>query len=172
MPQQSLVILKPDAVERHLVGAIIGRLEGLDLALQAAQLVLADEDKLSAHYPDTLAEVIGGKSAAAGTDVGGNPRAYGEMVLGWNRRYMSRGPILVMVWSGESAIPRIRATVGATDPINAEPGTIRGDHGADSIAKANEEKRGTENLVHASGSPEEAATEMSIWFPDLARHEG
>jgi nucleoside-diphosphate kinase len=165
--ERSLVILKPDAFERRLIGKIIDRIEALDLRLLAADVVQPSDELLITHYPKSLAPTIGEKSRAAGTDVGDDATAYGELVLDWNRTYMSRGKVLAMVWEGRDAIRRIRSALGHTDPSVADPGSIRGDFGADSIAAANAERRGTENLVHASGSPEEAAHEISLWFPEI-----
>lgn len=162
--ETSLVILKPDALERRLAGEIIKRLEELQLTLVDVRVVVPSDQQLTPHYPDSLAETIGEKSRAAGTDINNDPVAYGKMVLSWNRAYMKRGPVLVMMWEGSDAIARIRAAIGNTDPVKAAPGTIRGDLGIDSIQRANEECRGTENLIHASGSTDEAKNEIEIWF--------
>ncbi len=92
----------------------------------------------------------------------------GRAVLGWNRNYMKRQPLFIMIIEGNSAISRIRSIIGSTNPPNASPGTIRFEYGMDSIDLANKEQRGAENLVHASGSVEEATTEISIWFPEFS----
>jgi nucleoside-diphosphate kinase len=162
--EESMVILKPDALERGVAGDIISRLEGLGLVPTRMKLIVADDDRLARHYPDSLAPTIGEKSRAAGTDVGEDAAAYGREVLRWNREYMKRGPVMVMTWAGDGVIKMIRGAIGHTDPSKAEKGTIRGDLGIDSISKANAERRGTENMIHASGSPEEAAQEIAIWF--------
>lgn len=174
MLERSLIIAKPDAVRRGLVGEIVGRLERVGLKMVAARVDSPSAEQWDKHYQvEKLAPIIGQKSKDAGTDVGDDLAAYGRMVLGWNRSYMMEGPVFLMVWEGENAIKRIRKIVGATDPQNAAPGTIRGDFGIDSIAKANSEKRGTANLVHASDksdSPDEeyveANYEISLWFPN------
>lgn len=163
--QRSLVILKPDAIERRLIGEITRRFEALGLDLAAAKTMIATEDELDRHYPSSLAESVGRKGEAAGADTGGDVVAYGQRILGWNHDYMRRGTLLVMLWEGEDAIKQIRAAIGTTDPSTAPKGSVRGDLGIDSIASANREQRGAENLVHASGSPEEAETEIAIWFP-------
>jgi nucleoside-diphosphate kinase len=167
--ERSLVILKPDAVERGLTGEIICRFEQIGLKLVAAKLVRASKKLLDQHYQvEALAPIIGKKSQDAGTDVGGDPTAYGRMVLGWNQTYMMRGPVLAMVLEGTRSIQRIRDMVGFTNPPKAAPGTIRFDLGVDTIELANAEKRGTENLIHASGNAEEARFEIGLWFPDLS----
>ncbi len=164
--ERTLVIAKPDAGERRLIGELIKRFEGIGLRIIAIKVLTASDEILRKHYPETLAPIIGEKSRSAGTDVGGDPAAYGRMVLEWNRVYMSRGPVVVMILEGPGAIQRVRDLLGHTDPSKATPGTIRGDLGIDSIAKANAEHRGTENLVHASGSLEESQHEISLWFPE------
>jgi nucleoside-diphosphate kinase len=175
--ERTLVILKPDAVSRGLCGEIIGRLERVGLKIVAARLDRPIAEQFDRHYQvEKLAPIIGEKSRAAGTDVGKDVAAYGRMVLSWNRDYMMEGPILIMVWEGENAIKRVRSLVGTTNPQNAAPGTIRGDFGIDSIAKANQERRGTANMVHASDKSdradgvavyEEADYEIALWFPSL-----
>jgi len=172
--EKTLIILKPDAMSRGLAGKIIARFERAGLKIAAARLDRTSAEMLDKHYRvEKLAPIIGKKSKDAGTDVGDDVAAYGRMVLSWNQSYMMEGPILVMVLKGENAIKRVRALVGATDPQNAPPGTIRGDFGVDSIAIANSERRGTANLVHASDKSdkldenqyEEANDEISLWFP-------
>lgn len=169
MIQKSLVVLKPDALERKLIGKIITRFENVGFQIIASKVLVPSEELLIAHYPDNLAIIIGEKSKSAGTDIGDNPTEYGRTVLGWNRNYMMRGNVLALIISGDNAIPRIRGIVGSTNPPFATPGTIRFDFGVDSIEVANEQKRGTENLVHASGSPEEAEFEINLWFPEFSR---
>jgi len=173
MLERTLVILKPDAVARGLVGEIVGRFERAGLRILGARLERPSAEQFDRHYQvEKLAPIIGKKSLDAGTDVGPDVAAYGRKVLSWNRDYMMQGPVLLMLLEGENAIKRVRSLVGATNPQNANPGTIRGDLGVDSIAKANQEKRGTANLVHASDKSdadanpyEEADFEIGLWFP-------
>jgi nucleoside-diphosphate kinase len=176
MLERTLVILKPDAVRRGLVGEIIARFERVGLKIKAARLDSPSATMFDKHYQvEKLAPIIGKKSQDAGTDVGSDVVAYGRMVLGWNRDYMMEGPVFIMALEGENAIKRVRGLVGTTNPQNAAPGTIRGDFGEDSIAKANQDRRGTANLVHASDkvdgdrelSYEEANYELKLWFPDF-----
>lgn len=174
MIERTLVILKPDALMRGLAGEIVGRFERVGLKPIAARLDRPTAGVFNQHYRvERLAPIIGQKSKDAGTNVGDDVAAYGRMVLGWNNDYMMSGPVMIMALQGENAIKRVRALVGVTNPQNAAPGTIRGDLGQDSIAMANEEKRGTANLVHASDKAdngdvyEEANFELKLWFPDL-----
>jgi len=92
--------------------------------------------------------------------------AHGKKVLERLRRYVTRGPVIAIRLGGEEAIQTVRRVTGYTDPSTAEKGTIRGDYGADSIAKSTEEERACENLVHASGDRKEAERELELWFPE------
>ncbi|MDN6555910.1 MAG: nucleoside-diphosphate kinase [Acidipropionibacterium acidipropionici] len=133
--QRTLVLLKPDAVKRHLIGEIIGRYESRGLKVRAIQMRTIDADLARAHY----AEHVG--------------REYYQDL----EDFITSGPLVAMVLEGRKAIQVVRATNGKTDCADAEPGTIRGDFGT--------QKR--RNLVHASDSPESAAREIGLWFPDL-----
>lgn len=133
--QRTLVLLKPDAVKRHLIGEIIGRYESRGLKVRAIQMRTIDADLARAHY----AEHVG--------------REYYQDL----EDFITSGPLVAMVLEGRKAIQVVRATNGKTDCADAGPGTIRGDFGT--------QKR--RNLVHASDSPESAAREIGLWFPDL-----
>ena len=95
-----------------------------------------------------------------------DPEAQGRKVLGKLREYFTRGPIIAIIFRGEDAIKEVRRITGYTDPKTAEKGTIRGDLGADSIEKSTAEGRAVENMIHASGNPEEAEAEIKLWFPE------
>jgi len=133
---RTFVICKPDAVERGLVGEIIGRFERKSLRIVAADLRTLDRETLGRHYAEHQ-----GKSF------------YDDLV-----RFMSRGPAVVLVLEGPAdTFKVVRAMMGSTNPRDAAPGTIRGDLGIEL----------TENLVHGSDSPESAAREIAIFFPNL-----
>ena len=133
---RTLVICKPDAVERGLVGEILGRFERKGLRLVAAELRTLDEDLLARHYSEHVGKGF-----------------YNDLVA-----FMSRSPALTAVVEGPTDTWRVvRAMMGATDPLKAEPGTIRGDLGTEV----------TENLVHGSDSAESAQREVSLFFPGL-----
>ena len=133
---RTLVICKPDAVERGLVGEIISRFERRGLTIAAAELRLLDVDTLARHY-----EEHAGKGF------------YDDLVA-----LMSRSPAMVLVIEGvEDTFAVVRAMMGATNPREAAPGTIRGDFGL----------LVTENLVHGSDSNESAEREIGIFFPGL-----
>jgi nucleoside-diphosphate kinase len=141
MSEKTLVILKPDALRRKLVGEILSRFERLGLDLVAAKTVTFTEELCREHYAHLAREEF-----------------FPKIV-----EYITSGPCLVAVLSGPRAVAFVRRLVGATDPLEAGPGTIRGDLAVCSRM----------NLVHASGSPEEAAAEIARFFgEELARETG
>jgi nucleoside-diphosphate kinase len=178
MHERTLVIIKPDAYERGLTGAILARLEQRGLTLEAVRVSSDEADIVGEHYPrsEEWLSAVGGKTLAdyatlgvsakerLGTD---DPLEIGRKVRGWLTEFMLSGPVVPMVISGNRAIETVRKIVGHTLPVAAAPGTIRGDYSSDSPDLANEELRPVMNLVHASGDPEEAAREIGLWFPDL-----
>lgn len=165
MNEETFILLKPDALERKLVGKIIGRFEdaGLDI-LDVRYVSKVDEDLIRRHYPDSMALNLGRKAQNAVEGIS-DPEAHGRAVLERLRRYVTRGPVIALRMKGDDAIGVVRNITGYTDPATAEKGTIRGDFGVDSLRKSTEEGRAVENLVHASGNPEEADAELSLWFP-------
>ena len=136
MSNRTLVLLKPDAVERGLVGEIVSRFEAKGLRLAAMELRTLDATTLERHYEEHVGKGF-----------------YADLVA-----FMSRGPVVAMAVEGPADTWEIvRAMMGATNPRNAAPGTIRGDFGTEM----------TENLVHGSDSAESAARELGIFFPGL-----
>ena len=130
--ERSLVIIKPDGVQRGLIGEIIGRLERRGLRLCALKFMAVEVELAEKHYA-----VHKGKS-------------FYEPLI----QYITSAPVVVMAWEGSKAIEAVRHTVGATNPTNAAPGTIRGDLALD-IGR---------NLIHASDGAETAAFELGLWF--------
>lgn len=166
MYEETLILLKPDALERGLVGEIIRRYEEAGLRILDMRFYhRVDENLVRRQYPDSMALQLGMKARDALGDAL-DPETHGLKVLNWLRRYLSRGPIIALRLGGENAVEVARRITGYTDPSRAEKGTIRGDLGRDSIRRSTEEGRACENLVHASGSREEAERELHIWFQD------
>lgn len=127
--------------------------------------MMAPIDIVEKHYPmepDYLRS-IGEKTIAAGQAVS-SAEDQGRKVVSWLRKFITSGPIVVMVLEGEDGVAVARKVAGFTDPSTAESGTIRGDLGTDNILDANKEGRPVYNLIHASGSPEEAQKEINLWF--------
>ncbi len=173
--ERSLVFLKPDGVQRGLVGEVVRRFEQVGLKLIGMKMVWPGRDLLERHYPNDkgFLTTIGGKTKDAfatygldvkketGTD---DPLEIGRQVRGWLIDYVSSGPVVAFVLEGIHAVSAARKIVGDTLPYRAAPGTIRGDFSIDSPTVANLEKRPVRNLIHASGSLEEAAFEIPLWF--------
>ena len=165
MVQQTLVLIKPDAMERDLADEIIERYKKAGLEVVRRIEMVAPLSIIEKHYPldpDYLRS-IGEKTIAAGQKVE-SAQDQGRKVVSWLREFITSGPIVVLLLEGEDGVTVARKTTGFTDPVQAEKGTIRGDLGTDSILKANQEHRPVYNLIHASGSEEEAEKEIKLWF--------
>ena len=176
MNEKTLVLLKPDAVSRGLVGEIISRFEKNGLKLVAAKMVTPTEDLANKHYPTERREFIegmGNKSLENYREEGLDPHvelgtidahAIGLKIQEWMVGFITSGPVMAMVLEGANAISKVRKMTGHTVPAKAETGTIRGDYSNDTPTLANKEKRPILNLVHASGDKEEAEFEINLWF--------
>lgn len=175
--QKTLIIVKHDGVARGLMGEILKRFERVGLKLIALELIAATDDMGEKHYPnsDEWKIKVGNRTLAEYKEKGIDPKKVlgtddakeiGELVKKWNVEYLTAGPVLATVWEGPEAIKIGRKLVGETNPINAAPGTIRGDFSWDNADLANEQNRPFYNLIHASGSVEEAEEEIKLWFAD------
>lgn len=177
--ERTLVLLKPDALQRAVVGEIITRFEKAGLRLVATKMVRPDEDLAHKHYPADRREFIEGmghKTLGSYKEGGLNPlddfgtddaHTIGLQVQKWLADFLVSGPVIALVLEGPKAIEKVRDIAGHTIPAVAKPGTIRGDYSDDSPIKANAEKRAIKNLVHASGDKKEAEFEINLWFlPD------
>jgi nucleoside-diphosphate kinase len=150
--ERTLVLLKPDAVARGLVGRVLTRFEEALLKIVAAKMVWMDADLAKQHYFD-LEERFG-------------PAVYNLMA-----EFMQTGPVIAIVLEGVDAVACVRKMVGATYPDQAVPGTIRGDFAHMSRAYANDRGIAVANLVHASGNADEAEHEIGVWFAKDEIHE-
>jgi nucleoside-diphosphate kinase len=173
--ERTLILIKPDGVQRALTGAILARLERAGLKIVALRMVRAERSTLERHYPseDEWVRTIGGKTKEAFETYGWDVRArmgtddaleIGRRVRGWLIDFMQTAPIVAAVLEGVHAVSVTRKLVGATLPVFAAPGTIRGDFATDAPTAANEDQRPVRNLIHASGTVEEAAHEVGLWF--------
>jgi nucleoside-diphosphate kinase len=142
--ERTLILLKPDAVRRGLVGEILQRFERAGLQILDIRRVKLTAERLEQHYAELKAK---------------NPRAYDR-----NARYLSNHVGIAVVLSGTHAIAKARQLAGPTEPASAPPGTIRGDYSSDTIAIADAQDRGLHNLIHAADSSEAAARETALWF--------
>lgn len=168
--QRTLVLVKPDGVERHLAGEIIHRFERAGLKLVGLKLVWATPAIINRHYRDDAEYLIsiGEKTIHGyeklGIHVRETPLEIGRRVRQYLHRHLSISPVVAMVLQGTNAVLNVRQLVGSTDPLLADVGSIRGDLTIDTIQLADVERRGVRNLVHASGDPAEAEREIKIWF--------
>jgi len=173
----TVVLVKPDGVKKGIIGNIVGRFERVGLRLAAGKLIWVDKTQVGKHYADKkdYHKSVGLKTLENYKKYGLDPKEnlgtkdpvkIGQIVRGWNMEFLTSGPVFAMLWVGNGAIEIVRKMVGHTFPSEATPGTIRGDHALDSAYFANVTKRSTENLIHASGTPEEAKFERKLWFKE------
>jgi nucleoside-diphosphate kinase len=169
--ERTVVIIKPDGVQRSLIGEIIQRFERTGLKLVGQRFEVPTEEQIEDHYlldPDWK-EKTGKKTIASYKEKGKTPPAddpveVGNRILEGLKAYMSAGPIVVMCWEGAHAVQLVRKLVGGTEPIESDIGTIRGDYVLDSYEMSDADGRAVRNLVHASGDIEEANQEIDLWF--------
>lgn len=169
--EKTLVLIKPDGVQRSLIGEVIKRYESCGLKLVALKMLIPSQKLALKHYSidPEWAFKTGTKSIEAATARGeklwtDDPVKYAEKIRETLKVYMASGPIVAMVWQGMNAVGVVRKITGSTEPLNSVPGTIRGDYTIDSYSAADGDKRAVRNIIHASGSVEEAKAEMAIWF--------
>lgn len=171
--ERTLVIIKPDGVQRSLIGEVIRRFERVGLKLVGLKLSVPEADKIEEHYtldPEWKRKV-GEKAIESYTKKGKTPPstdpiAIGDSVVERLKKYMTSGPAVIMAWQGAHSVELVRKLVGGTEPRSSDVGTIRGDYVLDSYAIADFDDRAIRNLIHASGSVEEATNELGLWFSD------
>lgn len=175
MIEKTFVMVKPDGVQRGLIGEIISRFEHAGLKIVALKLVQASRETAQKHYPDTEEwyKSVGQKTLKAYAEYRLDPKKdmgtekdieIGKIVKKWLVDFITSSPVVLMVIEGNHAIDNVRRIVGNTLPILATPGTIRGDFSIDSPDMANRKMRPIRNLIHASGNRDEAEHEVSLWF--------
>ena len=155
MIQRTLILLKPDALDRGIVGEIVTRFERVGAKLVGLKLLVSEKDTAMKHYTEDLAIRRGEKVR--------------ELMISM----LTSGPIVAIVLEGIEIVEVVRKMVGGTEPKSAAPGTIRGDYAHVSFKYADEHGIGVFNLIHASGSPEEAPVEIDVWFKpeELVEHD-
>jgi nucleoside-diphosphate kinase len=169
--EKSLVLVKPDGVQRGLIGEVIKRYEQCGLKLVALKMIIPTRELTLAHYstdPD-WASKTGNKTfdsyKAKNLPLpGDDPIAFAENIRRLLVDFLSSGPVVAMVWQGMNAIGIIRKITGGTEPLTSVPGTIRGDYTIDSYGSSDMDKRAVRNIIHSSGSIDEANKEIPIWF--------
>ena len=182
--ERTLVLIKPDGVKRSLIGEVIKRFEARGLKIIAMHMTHPTREQMDAHYPKDKEWITGlGANTVRSykefdipstlkEDYGTEDQyEIGKLVREWLLDYMISGPIVKIVVQGLHSVKMVRKIVGPTIPAFAEGGTIRGDISIDSPDYANLKKRAIQNLLHASGSKEEAEFEISHWFSPEELHD-
>ncbi len=169
--QRTLILIKPDGIQRSLIGEIIKRYERTGLKLSAMKMVVPTVEQVEKHYtidPEWLfkcgSKAIASYESKGATPPSSDPVEVGRNVLNNLKKYMSSGPVIAMIWTGMNAVGVVRKITGSTEPLTSDVGTIRGDLTIDSYEVSDTSKRSVRNLIHASSSVEEALDEIPIWF--------
>lgn len=171
--ERTLVIIKPDGIQRNLVGEIVSRFERTGLKLIAMKMIVPTEELVEKHYtldPEWI-RIAGEKSIKSAKEKGNPvlsevPLEVGKMVLNSLKKYLTCGPVITMVWEGNHAVSIVRKLTGSTEPLSSDVGTIRGDFVIDSYQLSNQDGRAVRNLIHSSGSVKEANDEINHWFKE------
>ncbi len=170
--ERTLVILKPDAVQRGLIGEIIKRIESTGLKLVALKMTMAQEEQCWKHYnkDDEWYQKKGNLTVenrkAAGMPIEKEAIEYGRDIIGALVKFMTCGPVVPMIWEGNQSVDIVKKLVGSTEPMSSDGGTIRGDYTIDSFGLANLDERAVRNLIHCSDQSEEAEREIRLWFTE------
>ena len=169
--ERTLVIIKPDGIQRTLIGEIIGRYERLGLKMLALKMFVPTAEMVEKHYTldPEWRRVTGEKTIKGYKDKGLVPPSedplYITGILIKNlASYITSGPVIAMIWQGAHAVKIVRKITGGTEPLTSDMGTIRGDFVLDSYQMSDSDGRAIRNLIHASGSPKEAEDEIAHWF--------
>ncbi|MBN1274913.1 nucleoside-diphosphate kinase [Candidatus Woesearchaeota archaeon] len=174
--ERTLVLIKPDGVQRGLIGDILSRFERCGLKVIGMKMAYADEKLAGDHYiaDEDWLDTVGEKARKAyeqrGAKVERKNREIGLEIREQLIKYLVMSPVVAFVLEGHNAVKHVRKIVGATSPGDAAPGTIRGDYSFDSYALADKSKRPIQNLIHASGEVDEAEREINLWFTDKELH--
>jgi len=176
--ERTLVLIKPDAMQRSIVGKIISRFEDTGLKIAAMKMVWADEAMASAHYTLDMAwanNVFNKTKAVYEKEKKQmeykTPEELGKTVQSWLVKFLKESPIIAFILEGPHAIELVRKMIGHTEPRQALPGTIRADFmSIESYAVADAKKRVIKNLIHASDSNENAEREIALWFKPTEIH--
>lgn len=168
--ERTMIFIKPESIQRRLIGEFITKFEKRGLKLVASKLIVPTKEIIGTHYPDDDSWYIptGTKTyesfKSKGIDPGKTPRELAVIVRERLMEHFVDRPLFLMIWQGPHAVALGRKTAGATNPLVADIGSIRGDYSCESYDFSDNEERAVHTLVHASGTPEEAEAEIKIWF--------
>ncbi len=170
--ERSLVILKPDAIQRSLMGTIISRIENTGLKFVAMRLIVPKAEQCWTHYNKDEewfmkkgTRVVEDRKAQ-NLPIEKEAMEYGKDIIQANVDFFTSGPVLAFIVEGNQSVAIVKKLVGGTEPTTSDVGTIRGDLTVDSYALSSIDNRAVRNLVHCSDSPEEAEREIPIWFEE------
>lgn len=171
--ERTFVMIKPDGIQRTLVGEIIKRYERMGLKMTAMKMVVPTPEHVEAHYTldPEWRRVTGEKTIKGYKDKGLEPPSEDPLeitavILKGLKKYMASGPVIAMIFEGAHAVQIVRKVTGGTEPLTSDVGTIRGDYVLDSYQLSDTDGRAVRNLIHASGSVEEAEMEIKHWFDE------
>jgi len=178
MTEQTLILLKPDSLQRGLIGKILSRFEDVGLKIVAMKMLSASKELAEKHYflDEDWAKKVYQKNKEVAEKEGRkvnykNHMELGKTIQSYNISFLMENPVIAMILEGPHAVEIVRKMVGHTEPKQALPGTIRGDFASlESYALADKKQRVTRNLVHASDSPENAKREIELWFKNEEIH--
>jgi len=169
--ERTLVLIKPDGIERALIGEIFVRYERLGLKLVGLKMVIPTPEQVEGHYTldPNWRRITGEKTIQNYRDRGLRPPSEDPIeitakILKNLKKYLTAGPVIAMCWEGAHAVELVRKITGGTEPRSSAVGTIRGDFVPDSYVMSDADDRAVRNLIHASGSVEEAELEIPHWF--------
>ncbi len=170
--ERTLVIVKPDGVQRGLIGEILKRFERTGLKFVAMKFMLPQADQCWKHYnKDEAWFMLKGNRIVEdrknqGLSIDKGPLEYGKDIIQSNVDFFTSGPVLAFIIEGNQSVAIVKKLVGGTEPTTSDVGTIRGDFTVDSYALSSIDNRAVRNLVHCSDSPEEAEREIPLWFDE------
>ncbi len=169
--ERTLVVIKPDGIQRSLIGEIIARYERSGLKLVGLKMVVPTPDHIEKHYsldPNwfriTGEKAIESYKKKGKTPPSEDPLEVTKVVIANLKKYLSSGPVIAMVWEGMHAVGVVRKITGSTEPLSSDVGTIRGDFTIDSYEVSDVDGRAVRNLIHASGNTSDAEKEIGLWF--------
>ncbi|HBI25920.1 MAG: Nucleoside diphosphate kinase [Candidatus Wolfebacteria bacterium GW2011_GWC2_39_22] len=169
--ERTLVVVKPDGVQRSLIGEITGRFERVGLKLVGIKMLVPTKDFIETHYTidPEWRRITGEKTIKSYKEKGQTPPSEDPLeitgvILKNLMTFMTSGPVVAMVWEGVHAVKIVRKLVGSTEPLSSDVGTIRGDYVLDSYQLSDKDGRAIRNLAHASGTVDEATKEIDLWF--------
>jgi nucleoside-diphosphate kinase len=170
--ERTFVILKPDTVQRSLMGEVVKRFEQTGLKCTAMKMFVPDEERLIQHYNKSeewflkKGTNVVNDLMAQNLPIEKEPIEYGRDIIRTIVKYMTAAPVVAMVWEGNQAVNVVTKIVGTTEPATSDVGTLRGDYTIDSYGHASFENRAVRNLVHCSDAVSEAEREIAIWFKE------